>query len=296
MAKTVDETYYCTMQLNKLCNEKKGNLKKTEFYTSTNPTFFKNGRLHVCKTCMKEFCYVDGIFSVERLKRMLAIVDLPFLNKEFESSLADRGETLGVYIKNLYLNHKGKTSENSDLDIENDISIEGRVDDFIVTTDMIMKWGNLSKRDIEFLELNYTQWVTRHKCESRAEEILFEEIAHMQLDIKKTRESGGDSIKKVEALQKLFTSANIRPLDQSQINTNESAMMLGNMISTIEKQEPCEYFDSVRKKEFEDYMGYKKYFDDWVLRPLKNLATGSKDFDVAENFDEESEDGDFDAK
>lgn len=165
-----------------------------------------------------------------------------------------------------------KLENNKNVIEDNDLDVES-----------VIRWGNLPKQDLEFLDYNYTQWVTRHKCETRAEEILFGEICQTQLDIKKTRETGGDTTKKVESLQKLMGSANIRPLDQNALNVNENLMMWGTTVQTIEKDEPCEVFEDYRKKEYEDYMGYKGYFYNWVLRPLKNLLSGSKDFNVLQD-------------
>lgn len=153
-----------------------------------------------------------------------------------------------------------------------------------------IKWGNLPNEDLMFLEYNYNQWVTRHQCETRAEELLFEEICHVQLDINKLRMSGGDTTKKVDQLQKLMQSANIRPLDQTAITSNENVMMWGTTVATIEKHEPCEFFGEYREKEYKDYMGYRGYFDNWVLRGLKNLLAGTKDFNIVLE-EEEVKDG-----
>ena len=61
------------------------------------------------------------------------------------------------------------------------------------------------------------------------------------------------------------------------------------LVATIEKNEPCEFFSEYRDKEYKDYMGYRKYFDNWVLRGLKNLLAGTKDFNIM--LDEEQEYG-----
>lgn len=261
--------------------------REVDFYSATNKVLYKSGRVHICKDCIKKFCYIDKEINIEKFKKILMVFDMPYRMQEMESAILDKNDTIGTYFKNIQLNHKTETWEYGDRDNKDFVSsIESLArDDFKVTPDMLLKWGSLSKEDVEYLENNYYQWTTRHECESKAQEILFEEICQMQLDIKKTREGGGDVIKKVEALQKLFQSANIRPLDQSAIQSNESAMIIGNMIATMEKTEPAEFFEEHRLKEYRDYMGYQKYFDVWCLRPLKNLLTGSKDFNIDYNIE-----------
>lgn len=287
-----DETYYCISQISEKCKRKNGKLSASDFYSASNQEFFKNKKVHICKDCMKSFVYMEnGEFNLDRFKKILMMIDYPFYQMEFESALADKKDTIGIYFKNIQLNHKGATWTTSDSNYDKQIINNEIVENnFEITQDMFVKWGKLPKDDIEFLENNYYQWTTRHQCSNRAEEILFEEICQMQLDIKKTRESSGDVIKKVEALQKLMTSANIRPLDQNAINTAENTLMIGTIISTIEKREPSEYFDEYRKKEYSDYMGYKKYFNLWILRPLKNLLANTKDFNVTYK---EEKDGDL---
>lgn len=200
------------------------------------------------------------------------VLSLPqFANKTFlDSAQADL---------NLIDKQAGEVTISTD-----DIGVE-------ITHETRMKWGNLPDEDLLFLEYNYEQWVTRHQCESKAEEILFEEICHVQLDINKLRMSGGDTTKKVDQLQKLMQSANIRPLDQTAIAANENVMMWGTTVAAIEKHEPCEFFSEYRDKEYKDYMGYRKYFDNWVLRGLKNLLAGTKDFNIILDEEQEQENG-----
>jgi carbonic anhydrase len=124
----------------------------------------------------------------------------------------DNGKTTNVWqIYMTKLNSLGgKNGAGDDFDSSDSIDVKEEKLNAIkneglnIDDEILSRWGNLPISDLEFLEYNYNQWVTRHQCETRAEEILYEEICQMQLDIKKTRETGGDVMKKVEALQKLM--------------------------------------------------------------------------------------------
>lgn len=100
-------TNYCTMQLATKCINKEGILPVGEFY-SANSTFYKNGRYNICKNCLKEYVYEENNINVNKLRNILRIYDIPFFEKEWESALNDKRETIGIYFKNVYLNHSDK--------------------------------------------------------------------------------------------------------------------------------------------------------------------------------------------
>jgi hypothetical protein len=263
------------------------------FYISKSFIYKATSHLPVCKTCLGSIYdkyynkYQDYKLALYYMCRAVGICfNLGSYNAVLQE--IDNGKTTNVWqIYMTKLNSLGgKNGAGDDFDSSDSIDVKEEKLNAIkneglnIDDEILSRWGNLPISDLEFLEYNYNQWVTRHQCETRAEEILYEEICQMQLDIKKTRETGGDVMKKVEALQKLMSSANIRPLDQNALSVNENVMMWGTTVATVEKEEPCEYFEEYKRKQYEDFMGYRKYFNDWVLRPLKNLLSGSKDFNI----------------
>lgn len=283
----IQEFYYCTMQLENGCSNKKGVLNKSDFYVSTNPIFFRNGRMHICKACIKEFCYVDGIFSIERFKNILMILDLPFLIKEFESSLADKGETVGVYIKNLYLNHKGKISVDSDR--ESGLSSEyDDINNFEITKEMMRVWGRgKPSEDYEWLEETYEEWTTKYKSDTLSEQKTFRFLTLKELEIMKGREDGKNVDKQEETYRKFMSDANVVPRDATASMDSEKQNVFGLWIKEVEKYSPAEYFED--KSIYDDFDDIKDYLNRFVYRPLKNLLTGSREFDVEYNVENEDE-------
>ena len=287
--KNIQPKHICTC-----CGKEK---KENDFYISNSKIHKATSRLSICKDCMGEIynMYFEKYDDIKlALYYMCRCTFICFSLGCYNAVIQEINNGRNIEPWRLYmtkLNSLGrKNGAGDDFDSSDTLESDGSenvesMQDEIVDDEVIARWGNLPKKDLKFLEYNYNQWITRHKCETRAEEILFAEICQTQLDIKKTRENGGDTTKKVEALQKLMGSANIRPLDQNALNVNENLMMWGTVVQTIEKEEPAEVFDDYRKKEYEDYMGYKKYFYNWVLRPLKNLLSGSKDFNIIKDED-----------
>lgn len=306
MAKAVQSkvTQQCT------CCGKVKTVNSANFYKSYSILYkstYEN-RITICKDCVvgiaEEFktkfnSELKGLYA---LCRMLDFIyDEAIYSSAKEQAAAKDGKPYQYYFQKIlslpqYANKTFLDSPQADLGAidksNNERAIKQEDVGIEITDETRMKWGNFPDEDLMFLEYNYNQWTTRHQCESKAEELLFEEICHIQLDINKLRMSGGDTIKKVDQLQKLMQSANIRPLDQSAISTNENVMMWGTTVAAIEKHEPCEFFSEYRDKEYKDYMGYRKYFDNWVLRGLKNLLAGTKDFNIVLDDDMEQEDGD----
>lgn len=292
-------------QLCTCCGQTK-KINSSYFYKSYSVLYQNNidSRMTICKDCTIRLAdnFKERFGNEERgLYELCKLLDVYYEKSLFESAKSQasskNSNPYQIYFqKALSLpQYKNKSFIDSEaFEVKVDYS-EGVDDEYELS---IIRWGNLPKKDIDFLNNQLHSWVTRHKCETRAEEILYEEICQMQLDIKKTREAGGDVVKKVEALQKLMASANIRPLDQNAISVNENMMLWGTTVEAIEKNEPCEYFEEEKRKEYKDFKGYRGYFKNWIERPLRNLLASHKDYNIIpdEEFEKDflsNEDGDI---
>ena len=77
--------------------------KEVEFYLSSNP-LHRNGKLPYCKKCIKKMCFnEDKKLDLDKVKKMLQMVDRPFLYEILKSSVASDSNTIGDYFKNLQL-------------------------------------------------------------------------------------------------------------------------------------------------------------------------------------------------
>lgn len=273
--KKVIETNYCTMQLSDKCKNKDGVLPISEFYSSVSP-FYANGRVGICKTCMKEYVYdSNGDINVNKLKNIFRIYDIPFFEKEWESSLNDEKETIGVYFKNLYLNHK----EQSWLDGDIQESDSARTNTLGVDDeDLIARWGeSWSISELQWLERDYTEWLTHHDCDKLSVQKLVQMICIKELEIRNARQSGKATDKLEKSLMEIMSNSNLTPRNMSATNETDSTKIFGVWLRDIEQNRPSEYFED--KSIYEDFDGIKDYFDRFVLRPMKNLLVGSRDFD-----------------
>lgn len=287
-----DNTYYCIAQVSNKCRDKKGVLSNKDFYMASNSILFKNGKVNICKDCMKEYVYIDEQINIDRFKKVLMLCDLPFFSREFESALSDSKETIGTYMKNIYLNYKDKTWNDGEIDKKIEININPN-SDFIVTKEMKKKWGNnYSIDDYEFLEDVYFEWCSKYKSDTLSEQKTFQFLTLKELEIRKAREQGSSTDKLEETYRKFSSDANVIPRDANAMNDSENLNTLGIWTRDIEKYRPAEYFKD--KKVYNDHDNMKSYYERFVLRPLKNLLTGTREFDKEFNVEDEIdiEDGD----
>lgn len=86
-----------------MCGETR---KVGEYYQSYNP-IHTTSKLPYCKKCLKNMCIdSNGNINIDKVKQMLKLIDRPFVYDMFKSSMDDKNDTIGTYMKNLALNNK----------------------------------------------------------------------------------------------------------------------------------------------------------------------------------------------
>lgn len=273
--KNKTELNYCTMQLATKCANKEGMLSMSEFYTATSP-FYINGRYNICKNCLKEYVYEpNGDINVNKLKNIFRIYDIPFFEKEWESAINDKNETIGVYFKNLYLNHKNQSWIDGDIQ-ENDHVKTNELG--VMDEELIARWGEgWSISELQWLERDYTEWTNNHDCDKLSTKKLVQMICIKELEIRNARQSGKPTEKLEKSLMEIMNNSNLTPRTQSAVSENSSTKTFGMWVQDIEKYRPAEYFED--KSIYKDYDNILDYWNRFILRPMKNLLCNTRDFD-----------------
>ena len=154
-----------------------------------------------------------------------------------------------------------------------------------------MFWGEqFSWDEYEFLERELAEWKHKHKCDNQSEITLLKEVCIKILEIRQLRKLGKPTIVPIKELQDLMKTASLDPAKANIADGGKSLDAFGLWVKDIEEYEPAEFFED--KKIYEDFDGFKKYADKYIYRPLKNLLSGSRDFNIDDN--ETSDDGDGD--
>lgn len=249
-----EDDNYCVAQLSEKCKENNGIRNKKYFYMATNKDMFLNGRLHICKDCMKEYCYIDGNFNIDRLKHLLMMCDLPLIKDNLESAIRDKKETVGIYLKNIQLNYKNFTWKNSDNDENVEFNVEEKPDiiDFKVTDEVIKFWGkNYNRDDYITLQQYYNELCEAFKPKLPTEKNNYKNYAKTQLLADKCLEkndlAGYD--KAMRTLSMISGDSNIKPSQGSNV---EGGVKGGYdaFIGHIENDEPI--FDWEKDLGFKD--------------------------------------------
>lgn len=281
------EIYYCTMQLSPKCKKASGLLDEKDFYSTANEEFFHNKKLPICKHCLKKFVYEDKKINLDKFKNILQIYDIPFYEKEWNASLNGSKEVLGSYMRIVYLNYKDKHWKDGDITDKKLIYDESDIGK-LSERELLNKWGSgFSLDELQWLENNYYNWTTNTDCKKFNIQKLVKLICIKELDIRIARQNGKPTDKLEKSLLELMNNSNLTPKTMSAMNETDSAKRYGMWLADIEQNDPAEYFRD--KSIYEDFDGIKGYFDRFVLRPLKNLLTNTREFDHEFNVEDGEE-------
>lgn len=271
-----------------------------------------NGLMSICKKACNELFdkFLASENSYEKaILKMCRVLNLKYSDDAINAALKqmetykERGTEstsfFSLYKGKLYTTSKTSNrieSHNIDLQYEEvtQINITGKntLSDFNedeLEKDVIEFWGEgYETEDYEWLEKTFADWKKTHKSDTMAEESLLKEIVFKQFEIRKARKNELSTAALVKELQDLMKTASVDPSKTSLSNSGKAQETFSSFIKMIEENEPASYYSDEDKKLFKDFDNIEYYFDKYVRRPLKNFITGSRDFNV----DGESEDDD----
>lgn len=285
----------------------------TNFYEATNPFLDTNGHMSVCKICCNDV--YNKYFSIygtvdKALDLTCQDLDVKFDFNALKScqshieSMMIKGKTpdkvFGYYKSKLSSVIKSSTNceyfryrDGMTVTLQDNNQVESQLernDD--VDDDLKLFWGEqYSWEDYEFLERELAQWKQKHKCDNQSEITLLKEVCIKILEIRQLRKAGKPTTVPIKELQDLMKTASLDPAKANIADGGKSLDAFGLWIKDIEEYEPAEFFED--KKIYEDFDGFKKYADKYIYRPLKNLLSGSRDFNIDDN-ETSGDDGDGD--
>ncbi len=156
--------------------------KKSQFfYTSYSVYHAGTGKIQYCRDCCIEMsCDNNGIINIDKFKELLKKIDKPFLSSVLQSaydeSKKDGTSPVQLYFKNInsLKQYKGLTWKDSDEDMSknnNNQCFENIADDFIITKDMIVKWGKgFEPEQYMMLEDLYQNLFNSYDIDNRSQE------------------------------------------------------------------------------------------------------------------------------
>lgn len=259
----------------------------TEFYPSDNP-FHANGLTPYCKEKCKEIMeyYMKDFCSVEKaLYLTCAIVGVPFLTDVYERfDLFRKKETdvnqlnpFYIYYRELQKIRKDGDGlvdfSKTDLDYRDVFSGKQALE--IIKADseeLRLIWGDKNLEDLQYLEYRYSIY-TEDKEMTEYQSKLYRTLCLAELD-----EYRGNDVK--GAVDRQAKIAKTLGIDQFNIDRELSMVekMLENQIAIMENNEPAIYYKDLEK--YADFMGIGNYWENHVIRPLRNLLLNSKEYNI----------------
>lgn len=233
---------------------------ETNFYKS-NSIFYSNiGKLPYCKQCIEKFYQYfyekytnEGCLAPEKkaIQRLCMIFDVYYKEDVYNFAIDDikkRGiniSPMGAYMKMIQLsqyNRKKETYENTIseaeqerfamsaiIDASSNIVADQKITDF---------WGKgFTDEDYTFLQREYDDWITRHECQTKAQEEVFKRICFKQLEILKATRLGEDTKNLDATFQNLLDTAKLQP-KQNSSEAMSDAQTFGTLIDKWENTRP----------------------------------------------------------
>lgn len=273
----------------------------TNFYKSYSILFKNNleNRMCCCKDCLIK--HAEGLNKTYGNEQKALYETCKLIDSYYAIELYNklRSQSNGdVAVFNIYFQkinslpqYRDKTYTDSDSN-KNIMEAINNMND--IDEELTSRWGrSFSREEVQFLEKIYHQWLTHHDCDKLSIQKLVQMICIKELEIRVARESNKATDKLEKSLMELMNSSNLTPRTMSAVNETDSSKIYGVWLRDIEQSRPAEYFKD--KKIYADKDGIMDYFNRFVLRPMKNLLTNTREFDkefMIEDEDEEEDKGD----
>lgn len=227
-----------------------GKLKQDKDYYVSYNKVHSTGRIPYCKDCLhKMISNSEGMVELDKLHKTLQLIDKPFIYDIWKSSLEEKGDSFGVYLKNLamvqYRNYGWKDScfepqLNNGINYEASITKKNSVsfDTFVISDEIYDKWNfGYQKDEYYYFEKKYNQLKNNYpeKTAMHTEALLNyiryrvkEELATAKGDVKEAKEWGG-------LAKEAATAAKINPSQLSKADLTDGLSGFGQLTRAVEQ-------------------------------------------------------------
>ena len=299
--------------------------KKSMFYVNTRSQFAwypdiakdkqgkQKGLIPYCKDCVQkmfEYYYENSKNFQLAVYYTCQKLDIPFILELFESIFKDYKEKsakefadlnkkyMGEYIRLL---NQGSQKYGDKLDFSYSDSDLSNIDTKMAEREkskqeldnLRLDWGNQEDNDYSLLEYDFAS-LTDNMALTKPQEKLYRDLCLAYLAKRKaeqvkdvvTKEKNEDVQKIQKQILELMKTLKI---DNFAENKELSAIdrMLETRIAIQEKEKPCFYYEGLKAKQNDDFLGRGKYFYDHIYRPFKNIIGNNKLYNIVPEEEDE---------
>lgn len=273
------------------------NYINTNYYKSYSEFYSNIGKIPYCKQCIEKFYqyYFDkytneGCTSPERkaIKRVCMALDIYYVEKVFNSAMNKVKESdsnispMAQYMRIIQLSQYQDESYDTTIkeeelrqqkEFERNSSFDDDSNDIEIDEKTIKFFGKgFEPEDYAFLQEQYEDWVTRHECQTKAQEEIFKRICFKQLEILKATRRGEDTKNLDDTFQKLLDTAKLQP-KQNSGETVSDAQTFGTLIDKWENTRPLPEIDE-ELKDVDKIAWYVDVFYRGHLSKMMGLKNG----------------------
>lgn len=264
-------------------------MPKEDFYKSNSPAYEDTECQPFCKEHsgkLYEQYYNLTNQHETAIYYMCALTDTPYVDSALEMFLTKKNryknieKLWGVYVNCVQMINGASTKYRSFID--SNISKEGTVVSKQVKQQEIEEiqelqffWGaNKTPEELEFLEETLSKYTKGVELETY-QESLYKDLCLAECKIWKG-EDVGNAIKQKQSIAKTLGLDNFK----SNETTSLAEQTLEYQIWVMENEEPAEYME--KQDLYKDFLGLGKSWLLDILRPVRNIITGAKDYKISD--------------
>lgn len=263
-----------------------GDVRESEFYISWSK--FSDGKVPYCKNCVQKiYNYFLNETQSEKSATYFTLlkIDTPFIEEVYQKAINKKTQySVGTYIAELHKYTQNKDiwgdSSSSNIDLNKIESTVKTVEDKKQELNKLEKiWGRQdSVEDYDFLEETFKRYTTGVDFSNPQQEDLYKDLCRDRLLLRKindNRYNGEETLDKVQnRISKTMSTLKVDQFEKKQ-NKSDIEKILEKQIWEIENTEPAEVVD---KNEYKDFLNIESEWGNHILRAMRNLLTGSKDY------------------
>jgi len=280
----------------------------SEFYEFVDMGFVdKAGLMSVCKSCIQDMYdeeYKKTNSMEESIHKLCTSLNVMYSNEAVSATkahiqtLIDGGKNVnavyGIYKQKLLATQKSMDKSGLKEMTYIDLGVIFTTDnidtpDIAIPQETMDFWGNERDREeVLFLQSEYNKFDKTYNTEDHAQVSLLQQVCYTLLDLKKARKANDDTKDLTKSLQEIMKSLKISPSSKGKDDNGEESELFGMWIRDIETKEPAQWLKTdPRGDMYRDVADVEGYFQKYIVRPIKNFITQSKDFNVDDDEDKE---------
>lgn len=271
----------------------------SSFFVSPNPLHY-NKYLPYCKECCGTMVR-ENIKKYKSLEHAMwvscAEVGIPFVRRVFtylEEKVKSNGKVsrgynyMGNYLQLMKMHRKKSDHWESfaDTDValgeietvqKHELSIQAEAEKFQ------LDWGYQEVEDYQYLEYRYDEYTRDLGVLSPSQETLYRRLCLVELAIRKKDNNNEEAKDEQKQMIQLMKTLGIDNFENSR-DMSMQDKIIEAQIAWMEEEEPAYHYRDLEK--YKDFLGAGTYWENHVIRPLRNLLIGSKEYTLKETKDE----------